>query len=167
MVVAGTAHRPKGLTTKHSPAQTNVLVNALADFFLHYLRRIKPERVLAGGALGGDTGLAIAALRYGVPLTVAIPFYEQEAKWGKQAQGLYYRILDRAKDVVYVEQGAYAAWKMQSRNEWMVSKADLVLALFSGAPGGTANCVDYASRAGVPVWNLWDEWVNFRVHHKL
>ena len=33
---------------------------------------------------------------------------------------------------------------MQTRNEWMVDKADVVIACFDGTNGGTANCVNYA-----------------------
>ncbi len=167
MVIAGTAHRPQGLTERQNIRYSNALVNALAEFFLPYLRQLKPDRVIVGGALGGDTGLAVATLRYGVPLTVAIPCYNQEKKWGATAQNLYYRILDRAKEVVYVEQGPYSAWKMQSRNEWMVNQSDLLLALWSGAPGGTANCVSYAEGAGRQVMNLWDDWVTFKSQYKM
>lgn len=167
MVIAGTAHRPQGLTSKKSVMYSNALVNALAEFFLPYLRQMRPDMVIVGGALGGDTGLAVAALRFGIPITVAIPFYGQESKWGKVSQDLYYRILDRAKEVIYIEQGSYAAWKMQSRNEWMVNKSDLLLALWSGADGGTTNCVRYAEKVGREVVNLWGEWEKFKSQYKM
>lgn len=167
MVIAGTAHRPQGLTQKRSIMYTNALVNVLSEFFLPYLRQLRPDAVIAGGALGGDTGLAVATLRYGCPLILAIPCYGQEKKWGKASQDLYYRIMDRAKLVVYVEQGPYEAWKMQSRNEWMVNKSDTVLALWSGATGGTANCVHYAEKAGKQVVNLWDEWEKFKTQYSM
>ncbi len=41
---------------------------------------------------------------------------------------------------------------MQVRNEYMVDRADLVLALWNGTPGGTGNCVRYARTRGVPVF---------------
>lgn len=165
MVIAGTAHRPQGLTTKRSVMYSNALVNALSEFFMPYLRQLKPDAVITGGALGGDTGLAVAALRYGAPLVVAVPFYGQESKWGAKSQDLYYRILDRAKLVVYVEQGPYEAWKMQSRNEWMVKKSDLLLALWSGSSGGTANCIHYAEKVGRQVMNLWDDWEKYKTQY--
>jgi len=38
--------------------------------------------------------------------------------------------------------------KMDKRNEWMVDKADSILAVFKQTPGGTANCVQYAKSKG-------------------
>ena len=45
----------------------------------------------------------------------------------------------------------YAVWKMQKRNEWMVDNCDAVIAVWDGAPGGTANTVDYARKLGKSV----------------
>jgi uncharacterized phage-like protein YoqJ len=167
MIIAGTGHRPQGLTDKKSVRYTNALVNALAEFYIPYLRKMMPERVIVGMALGTDTGLAVACARIGVPFWAAIPHYHQESKWGKAAQDLYDRLLLKAKETIFVEQGEYAAWKMQSRNEWMVNQADTVLALWNGSSGGTANCVAYANKVGKPVINLWDEWVKFRSQYSM
>lgn len=38
--------------------------------------------------------------------------------------------------------------KMQKRNEWMVDHARLGISVFSGNPGGTMNCLIYASNVG-------------------
>lgn len=167
MVIAGTGHRPAGLTIKKSVMYSNALVNALAEFLKPYLERYKPEIVITGGALGMDTGLAVAALKYGAPLLVAIPHYGHESKWGDKSKRLYYRILDKATWVVYTEQGPYEPWKMQARNEFMVDRADAVVALWSGAPGGTANCIKYAQAQDKQVYNLWDNWVRFKKQYNM
>jgi uncharacterized phage-like protein YoqJ len=39
----------------------------------------------------------------------------------------------------------------QRRNEFMVDAADVLAAFFDGSPGGTANCVLYASKVGKKV----------------
>lgn len=39
----------------------------------------------------------------------------------------------------------------QQRNQWMVDRADAVLAVWDGSPGGTANCVNYARKVGKPI----------------
>lgn len=44
-----------------------------------------------------------------------------------------------------------AARKLQKRNEWLVDRVDTLLAVWTGRPGGTANCVRYAERVGKPV----------------
>ena len=59
-----------------------------------------------------------------------------------------------------VSPGAYASWKFERRNEWMVDHADRVVALWSGAPGGTARCVAYARQTGTPIDNIWARWRN-------
>jgi uncharacterized phage-like protein YoqJ len=33
---------------------------------------------------------------------------------------------------------------LQKRNEWMVDHCDLLIAVWDGSEGGTANCVRYA-----------------------
>ena len=33
---------------------------------------------------------------------------------------------------------------MQERNEWMVNNCDVLIAVWDGTSGGTANCVKYA-----------------------
>ena len=44
----------------------------------------------------------------------------------------------------------------QIRNEWMVDRANLVIAVFNGSKSGTKNTVDYAKRKGVRVYNVLD-----------
>ena len=40
--------------------------------------------------------------------------------------------------------GGYAGYKLQKRNEWMVDHCDILIAVWDGTSGGTANCVNYA-----------------------
>ena len=42
----------------------------------------------------------------------------------------------------------------QVRNEWMVDRSNLVIAVFNGQKSGTKNTVDYAKRKGVNVVNV-------------
>ena len=43
---------------------------------------------------------------------------------------------------------------MQRRNEYMVDKADTLIAVWNGTSGGTANCVKYAKKKGVDIVRL-------------
>jgi predicted Rossmann fold nucleotide-binding protein DprA/Smf involved in DNA uptake len=45
----------------------------------------------------------------------------------------------------------YAAWKHQTRNEWMVDNSAAIIAVWDGKPSGTANTVEYAQKQGKPV----------------
>jgi len=42
----------------------------------------------------------------------------------------------------------------QKRNEWMVDRSNLVIAVFNGEPSGTKNTVIYAQRKGVEINNV-------------
>ena len=45
----------------------------------------------------------------------------------------------------------------QVRNEWMVDRANLVIAVYNGKKSGTKNTVDYAKRKGIHVNNVFDK----------
>lgn len=151
MIIAGTGHRPDKLGGYGQVALVH-LVNLAED----WLDENKPDVVISGMALGWDYALACAALNLGVPFTAAIPFRGQESRWPQESQQNYRLLLGEASDVHYVCEDGYAPWKMQVRNEWMVDNCDIVLAMWNGSPGGTANCVRYAEKAGKPVVNLWE-----------
>lgn len=109
-----------------------------------------------GMALGADTVFAHAVLalkQRGIPVKLhcAVPCRGQTAFWKTPSIHEYNRILDLADEAVLVTDAPYKAALMQIRNQYMVDRADLVLALWDGTPGGTANCVNYARRHGVPV----------------
>ena len=42
----------------------------------------------------------------------------------------------------------------QKRNEWMVDRSSLVIAVWNGQPSGTKNTIDYANRKGTNVVNV-------------
>lgn len=153
MIICGTGHRPDKLGG-YEDKTTERLMLLARDWLIVY----KPEHVISGGALGWDQALAWAAWATNTPFTLALPFAGFESKWPKRSQDQLENLVSYADKVVYVSEGGYAPWKMQTRNEWMVDRADLVLALWNGTPGGTENCVRYAEKVGKPITNLWSEW---------
>ena len=42
----------------------------------------------------------------------------------------------------------------QVRNEWMVNRSNLVIAVFNGQKSGTKNTIDYAKRQGIKINNV-------------
>lgn len=151
MIIAGTGHRPDKLGGYgHKPLVH--LVNLAED----WLEENKPEKVISGMALGWDYALACAAFNLDIPIIAAVPFKGQESRWPDESQRNYRALLKECEQVVYVCEDGYAVWKMQKRNEWMVDNCDVVLAMWNGSPGGTANCVRYAEKAGKPIVNLWE-----------
>lgn len=132
----------------------NIMNNSPEDKF-HFI---------TGGALGFDTIAAQVALKlrdeYPGIITheLAVPFEDQPKAWFAKRDIDRYKIIKELSDVVtYVDRvehyqrtkvpiGRYNSFKLQLRNECMVDKADLVIALYDGTKGGTKNCVDYAKK---------------------
>lgn len=86
-----------------------------------------------------------------MPFTAAVPFEEQPVRWSRDQFEKYKELLGHASEIVHVCEPGYAAWKLQKRNEWMVDRCDLLLAVWDGSNGGTANCVRYAEKIGRPL----------------
>lgn len=101
----------------------------------------------SGMALGIDQDFARVCIELGILFTAAIPFDGQESQWPEESQTLYRSLIAQAGEIVYVCPPGYAHWKMQARNVWQVDEVGpdgVVLAVWDGSPGGTANCVKYA-----------------------
>lgn len=130
------------------------------------------RRFITGGAQGFDQVAFWAAYRLkqkcpDVHVAVYVPFKGQESIWAKEgcfSQGDYQKMLTLADEVAYIQeekpgtkQGIVHAlfW----RNERMVDDADTLIALcneedWRTAPGGTAGCMQYASRRAVPIHRI-------------
>lgn len=159
MILAATGHRPDKLGGYG--LQVRRALGALACEYLHERR---PEKVISGMALGWDQAIAAAALICDIPLVAAVPMRGQADPWPEEARRRWRRLLDGAAEVVIVAEApgtpefAGPAALMQLRNEWMVDRADHIVALHDGSTGGTFNCLRYAARRGVSVENVWWRW---------
>lgn len=145
MIVAFTGHRPDkiGGYDMSSPEIRKIRYELFTK-----LKKLKPKKAISGMALGVDQLAAEACIAAEIPFIAARPFIGQELKWPLESQKRYRELLGQASEIVTVCDGAYAAWKMQKRNEWMVDHCDLLLAVWDGSAGGTANCVKYARSIG-------------------
>ena len=160
-IVAGTGHRPDKLG-----GYGDDVLRRLYNFALLRLRELEPTKVISGMALGWDTALALAAIRLGVPLVAAIPFDTFHSQWPQASQDRFWKIVEAATTVHVVCPPGYQARKLQERNEWMVDRCDVLLALWNGSAGGTANCIGYARRRlqatglfpPVQIVNVWQSW---------
>lgn len=149
-----TGHRPDKLGGYEVTSR-----RALGCFAVESLHRAGPELVITGMALGWDQAIAGACVMLDIPFIAAVPFKGQERPWPHDAKVRYDLLLERAREVVHVcDVLTPTARAMQIRNEWMVDRADSVLALWNGTFGGTHNCIAYAKKQGVPVTNLWNAW---------
>jgi uncharacterized phage-like protein YoqJ len=148
MIVAFTGHRPEDcLSEGHARIVTNVKL------------RSKPiKTVITGMAAGYDLWAADEALTLGLDIICAVPWLGHEPR--AVDKELYQKILDAAKDVVYVTnvEDYPGPWVYHKRNEWMVDHADVVMAYWNEekTSGGTFACVQYAADKK-PVANVWND----------
>ena len=110
---------------------------------------------LCGMALGFDLLCAeeVLLLREELPvrLVACIPCADQAARYPKFARERYERILDRCDERAVLHE-RYCDGCMFERNRYMVDRADLLLAYFTGRRGGTKYTVGYAEKRGIPVY---------------
>lgn len=162
-LVTVTGHRPNKLTLPGYSGYSEFVQKRLVNLAEAALRKIGPDKIFSGMALGWDMASAEAAYRTDTPFVAAIPFVGQESLWPEQSRLHYEWLLSKATEVVVVCEGRFAPWKMQKRNEFMVDKSNAILALWNGTSGGTGNCIEYARKQGRKIVNLWDSWVKYAV----
>ena len=163
--LCGTGHRPDKLGSHWNPIGFRPAIRAVQ----HLISDMSTTEtggitVISGMALGFDMILAVAAIQAreaGNPirLVAAVPFEGHHARWTDRTARLWYQqILEDADEQQIVCPGPYAAWKLKQRNRWMVDRSQHVLACWSGAPGGTANCLAYARsrRPPIAITNIFD-----------
>lgn len=114
--------------------------------------------VISGMAAGWDLALAHAAMESGLPLLAAIPFRGQEARWSAFWKERYEEALTYAAKV-HIVSPVFSFSSYHERNQYMVDllheKGGVLLALWNGSSGGTADCLSRAEKKNVKVINLW------------
>lgn len=86
-------------------------------------------------------------------LICALPHPNFEKRRSETEITRYKNIIASANDVVEVNSHYYTGC-YQVRNEWMVDRSSLVIAVFNGKKSGTKNTIDYANRKFVKVVNV-------------
>jgi len=151
MVIACTGHRPNKLDNDYSYTSdlSKRIMHEMRSFLL---RDGSVSSIISGLAVGIDTMWAMVGFELGIPVIGAIPFEGQENRWPDRTKELYYRLLIKCTQKVYVSEPGYTASKMQIRNQWMVDNSDLLFAVYNGDQfGGTYNCIQYALSKQKPV----------------
>lgn len=121
--------------------------NATYLAFQNKLNELNPQHTICGMAIGADQLFAVICIRLGIPFIAAVPFIGQEFKWPENIQKQYFKILDKAKEVVIVSEGNFSSEKFMIRNEYIVNNCDKLLAYYDGSPrSGTGHCVNFANK---------------------
>ena len=158
--IAVTGHRPNKLWGYDIYSQNYVTLGKhLRNYILELSTGYDSIELISGMALGVDTIFALVALKLResdkrFSLHCAIPCKNHSSNWLKESVQLYNSILDRADSVKLVSEKSYTPSCMQARNEYMVQRANLIIAVWDGTSGGTGNCVKYSERIGKPVFRI-------------
>lgn len=162
MIICGTGHRPDKLGGYSFEVYSRVV-----DVAKEWMEKNLSSNalVISGGALGWDQALADAAFALELDVSLYLPFPGFEDRWPSSSRKTLYNQIYQCRSYQFISEGPYAGYKMQLRNEAMVNASDLVLALWNGTSGGTANCIAYANKVGKPIVNLWDRYEQQTLEH--
>ena len=113
---------------------------------------------ICGMAQGGDLYFAeaVLALRARQPdltLEAALPCVSQADAWPKWLQDRYRAIL-RQCDAETLIQEQYTPGCMHRRDQYMIQRSSLLIALYAGTPGGTAFTIREGLNAGLEILQI-------------
>lgn len=152
-----TGHRPKGLPFGYNERDSRCkkLKKILKKLIVHKIQEEDTTEFLSGMALGTDMFAAEIVLELkrkyrDITLTAVLPYRTQAARWNKEAIARYEHILAMC-DKIIVLQDEYTQSCMHKRNLYMVEHSNSVIAVWSGAEGGTANTIRFAIDRHLPV----------------
>ena len=147
-----TGHRPDKMSFSEEeikPLLERAIDNAIADGYVTFI---------SGMAMGTDIWAAEVVLdkrreNKNLHLVCALPHPGFESRRSEKERARFDEILKKA-DFVKCINKRYFNSCYQIRNEWMVNRSNLVVAVFNGQNGGTKNTIEYAERKRVKVINV-------------
>ncbi|MCY7679902.1 SLOG family protein [Bacillus pumilus] len=175
--VCFTGHRPQKLGGYDMKNPTMLkLKEKLLEVIEKLIEENESDRFITGGALGADTAafwcVHIMKEKYPhIKNIVALPFENQDKKWSAEQQAWYRKMLDKADEVIKVDEiknyknntvptGEYSVEKLSRRNEYMVDHSKSIVAIYDGSRSGTSNCLYYAQNRylGHTIWRLFPQY---------
>ena len=118
--------------------------------------RDSADTFITGGALGVDQwGAEIVLLlkRFypQIKLIIARPFPGQDELWTPNHKEDYRKLLSQADQVIDVNPNPADTWKYFARNKWMINESDMLIAVWDGSDGGTADTIWHAKKKGIEI----------------
>ena len=98
-----------------------------------------------------------------IRLIAACAFRGMEENWDLDWKDRYYYVLSRSELVYYIsnQPGRKAFF---ARNHWMVDRASRLIAVCSGAPGGTKETIDYARQKKRDIVMMERCWILYYIY---
>jgi uncharacterized phage-like protein YoqJ len=152
-----TGHRPVKFLFKYNEQHPDCIkIKTLLRQEIETAIRNGYDYFITGMALGVDMWSAeeVLQLRRIYPhirLEAAIPCLNQERTWPFSSQQRYRNILNQVNTIHYVSRETYKPYLMLQRDEYMVDKSSLLIAVFDGSKGGTKHTFDYALTKGISI----------------
>ena len=149
-----TGHRPDKMELGEKeikPLLEKAIDDAITDGYVTFI---------TGMAMGTDIWAAEIVLERkkrnkDLHLICALPHPNFESRRSITEKMRFSKIIKNA-DLVKEINDHYFTGCYQVRNEWMVDRSNLVIAVFNGQKSGTKNTVDYAKREDIKVVNMLD-----------
>ena len=147
-----TGHRPDKMgfeEDKIKPILEKAIDDAIADGYVTFI---------TGMAMGTDIWAAEIVLERkkinkSLHLICALPHPDFDSRRSMIEKIRFNNIIQNA-DLVKEISDSYFGSCYQVRNEWMVDRSSLVIAVFNGQKGGTKNTIDYAKKKCVKIVNV-------------
>ena len=147
-----TGHRPDKIELGEKeikPLLENAIDEAISKGFVTFI---------TGMAMGTDIWAAEIVLdrrkkNNDLHLICALPHPGFESRRSFVEKMRFSKIIKNA-DLVKEINNHYFTGCYQVRNEWMVDRSNLVIAVFNGQKSGTKNTVDYAKKQGLTINNV-------------
>ena len=134
---------------------TNPQYQKVMSAFKNIVEDLDASSVISGLGIGFDQIAAdYAAQRQHISLIAALPCSEQNRRWPTAVQEHYSQLLDSAARTYTAKTGEFAPYKAKIRDQWMVKKANAVVALVRPENFNSNNCIEYAIKIGRPIYVL-------------
>lgn len=148
--------------TGHRPEKLHMSERAVRQLLRREIKKAVEDGFLTfitGMARGIDmwAGDIVLSMRKHNPdiRLICIPPYEGfESRWAAPEQKRYNEILKKADYTKFICEH-YSRSCFQIRNVYMVDHSSRVIAAYNGERGGTKNTIDYATRKGIEVVNIF------------
>lgn len=131
------------------------LKSKIKEVVINLIKKESANYFISGLAIGSDQLCASIIIElkkdYNIMLEAAIPCSNQDRFWTNVDKKNYQKILSLCNVKKYISNSTYTKYCMHIRNKYMVDNSNIVVAIWNGKAGGTAQTVKYAKAKNVPI----------------
>jgi len=122
------------------------------DCMMRQAEKLGATHFYIGMALGTDQLAAIVLNEAKREWTAVLPCRNYDRHWNMKQKSHAHSIIDRATEIVYVSDSYEDKGTMHKRNQWMVDRSKICLAVYDGrSRGGTKATLEKAGDSGLTI----------------